>query len=461
MNTKIMSNPLPTIALVGRTNVGKSTLFNRLLESHKALVSDIPGTTRDRKEGYCFWRGNAVRVIDTGGLDIVKGDEIEENIARQAQIAIKEADLIIFVLDVKNDPLPQDQDLARALKKSRKPVLVVGNKAETASERAMLENPEWRLAGLNSPMPVSALRGTGVGDMLDLVYKKLKVLGKQPGPMSQVEPVKVAVIGKPNVGKSSLLNALLGEERFIATPKAFTTREPIDVLLEVEDRSYMFIDTAGIRKAGKVRKTGGLEKAGVDKTKKILQEADVVLFLVDVSQPLGTQEKNLAGLVKEQDVGLVLVANKWDLIEEKTPKTMNKFKEYIAASIPFIAWAPVVFISAKTKQRVHNLFDLIDQVQANRFVHIPENELDEFWRKAVVKHKPSKGKGPKAPTVLGMTQVGTAPPTFKLVIKAKRTDVLHPSYLRYLENRLREEFDFTGTPIQIRVKTATSVAKRK
>ncbi|MBU0646029.1 ribosome biogenesis GTPase Der [Patescibacteria group bacterium] len=456
-----MTNSLPTIALVGRTNVGKSTLFNRLLESHKALVSDIPGTTRDRKEGYCFWRGTAIRVIDTGGLDIVKGDVIEENIAKQAKLAIKQADVILFVVDVKSDPLPQDHEFARELKKSKKPVLVVGNKAETPAARALVAAREWNLAGLPTPIAVSALRGSGVGDLLDAIYQNLEKLGKPPAPMSTVKPVQVAVIGKPNVGKSTLLNTLLGEERFIATPQAFTTREPNDVLLEVDGRSYMFIDTAGIRKAGKVRKTGGLEKAGVDRTKKVIKDADVALFVMDINEPLGTQEKVLAGMIKDENLGIIAVANKWDLIDNKTPKTLKTYEKYIAGSIPFIAWAPVIFISALTHQRVDKLFDLIDQVQANRFAHISERALEDFWRQAVVKHKPSRGKGPKPPSVLGMKQIGTAPPTFQLVIKAKREDVLHPSYLRFLENRLREQFDLVGTPIRIHVKTATAVGKRK
>ena len=456
-----MSQLVPKIALVGRTNVGKSTLFNRFLESQEAMVSDIPGTTRDRKEGYCFWRGETIQIIDTGGLDIIKGDEIEEKIAKQTKIAIKQADIVLFVVDIKEPPLPQDIDLAHQLKRLKKPVIVIGNKAETISERARTKDKEWNLAGLSNPFAISALRGTGVGDLLDLLYKKLKEIKKPPAPMSRVKPLRIAVIGKPNVGKSSLLNSLLGEERFIASSQSFTTREPNDVLYEIDNRSYIFVDTAGVRKSGKVRRSGSLEKIGVAKTKKMIKSVDIVLFVIDINETLGNQEKHLAGLLKDENVGIITIANKWDLIEDKTPKTINKYKKYIVNSIPFITWAPILFTSAITNQRVKNLFDLIDEVQTHRHAYIPEKELDEFWRRAVVKHKPSKGKGPKAPTVLGLQQIKTAPPVFQLIIKAKQTDVLHPSYLRYMENRMREQFILTGTPIRIRVKTATSVGKRK
>lgn len=454
-----MASPhIPIVALVGRTNVGKSTLFNRLLERNATLVSEIPGTTRDRKEGECIWRGQLIKIMDTGGLDVNMEDVIERNIAKQAELAIKQADLILFVADVESGPLPQDRELAKRLIRAQKPVIVVGNKAESLSEITSVQNKEWRLAGLPTPMAVSALRGTGTGDLLDAVYEQLKKSGQPPVELQKVDATRIAVIGKPNVGKSSLLNAILGEERFIASPVAHTTREPNDVLLQTGDKSYILIDTAGIRKMAKVKKTGGLEAAGVERTKRILNQTDVALFVVDASEPFGTQEKVLAGLLKESQVGVVMVANKWDLIGNKNPSTMQEFKRYIADTFPFLSWAPVIFVSALTKQRVPEIFTMVDDVQKKRNTEISEDDLEKFWRAAVGHHLPTKGKGPQPPRVLGMNQVDTCPPVFMLTIKAKRLEALSPSWLRYLENRMRERFDLTGTPIVINVQKARAGA---
>jgi len=448
---------LPSVALVGRTNVGKSTLFNRLVEHSQALVSTVAGTTRDRKIGDCLWRGRVIQIIDTGGLDIGQETEIEKQVIRQAELAMHQADIILFVVDLREGPLPQDIELARELRKTHKPIIVVGNKAEKLSHRTAASSPEWRLAGHASPVPTSAATGAGVGDLLDQIYDELKRLKKEPAEITQIQACRISVIGKPNVGKSSLLNSILGEERFITSPIAHTTREPNDILVEIGDKSYVLVDTAGLRKNAKVKKTGGLEAAGVERTKRVLRHTDVVLFVLDASAPIGTQERVLAGFLQESHVGIIIVANKWDLVPGKTTQSMNQFKEYIEGSMPFLRWAPVLFVSAKTGQRVHNLFEMVDQIQRRRFTQIPETELDKFWRAAVRKHLPSKGKGPKPPTMLGFTQIDVAPPTFQLFIKAKRLDVLHPSYLRFLENRLREQFDLEGTPVVLNIRGLTSV----
>lgn len=456
-----MSRPyIPKIALVGRTNVGKSTLFNRLIEEQKALVSDIAGTTRDRKEGECVWRGKIVQIVDTGGLDVEYADEIEENIVRQAELAMEQADIILFVVDMQAGPLPQDYELAQQLKEGDKPVIVVGNKAESPKLRNTADDPEWHFSGLGTPSAVSALRGKGVGDLLDEVYDLLEEIGKEPASPAQVKAVHVSLIGKPNVGKSSLTNSIIGQERFITSPIAHTTREPIDTLVERDDKSYVLIDTAGMRKKRKVRKSGGLEKKGVERTERILKKTDVALFVMDISQKIGNQERTLAGLIKNHNVGCIMVANKWDLIPDKDPGTINEYEKYISQSIPFLKWAPIVFVSAKTTQRVAGIFDLIDEVEKNRLRKVDSEELDEFWRAAVKQHLPSRHKGPKHPTVMGMKQIGIAPPRFEVIIKAKQTDVLHQSYLRYLENRLREQFNFMGTPIQIDVSAARAVGSK-
>lgn len=447
---------IPTIALVGRANVGKSTLFNRLLERQAAIVSGIAGTTRDRKEGICLWRGTVIKIVDTGGLDVEQADEIEKSVVKQAELAISKADVVLFVVDMKQGPLPQERQLAEKLMKSGRPVIVVGNKAETMAIINAAQDPAWRIMSLPAPVPVSALRGTGTGDLLDVIYEKLETISLKPAPLSEIRAVRVAVVGKPNVGKSSLLNSISGENRFIVSPIAHTTREPNDVLIEYQGREYILIDTAGLMKTAKMRKQGEIVAVGATRTEKVLPKADVALFVIDVTEPIGTQDKMIAGLIKEAGTGVIIVVNKWDLVKDKTTTTINRVRENIAAALPFVAWAPMVFVSAKTAQRIPDLFTLVDEVQKQRHMEIPEAELEKYWRGAVRAHLPSRGKGPKPPEIIGMQQTGVAPPTFQLMIKAKRLDVLHPSYLRFLENRMRMHFKMTGSPIVINVKGMTA-----
>jgi GTPase len=449
----------PTVAIIGRTNVGKSSLFNKMLEKPKALVSDIVGTTRDRNEGECLWRGKIINLVDTGGLDIDDSDEIEKNTAKQAELAMKKADLILFVVDLKVGAMPQEKTLATILRESKKPIIVVGNKGERHADRLSVNDPQWQFAGLPSPIAVSAARGMGVGDLLDVIYEALTEIGKPPVDPIEIEAINVAVIGKPNVGKSTLLNSILGEERFITSPIAHTTREPNDTLVTVNDRRYLFIDTAGMRKHGKVKKAGGLEAAAVRRNERIVKLADVTLLVVEATEPIGTQEKILAGFLKDSGSAVIIVVNKWDLVEEKNTNTMNEYRNYMAASFPFLAWAPVIFVSALTKQRVQTLFDWIDRVQTNRSFTIDQETLNEFLRNSIIQHKPAKGKGSRPPKILGIKQVGTKPPRFDLIIKSKRTDTVATSYIRFLQNRLQEQFNLVGTPIKIHVKLATSVSK--
>ncbi len=442
----------PVIAIIGRTNVGKSTLFNRLVERQAALTSKEAGTTRDRKDGWCLWRGRVVRVVDTGGLDINPNDEIERNIIEQGELAIKNADVVLFIVDLKTGLLPQEQDLARKLRNAKKPVILVGNKAEGPNSLRIAADPAWRRFGLGAPEPISALRGTGVGDMLDLVWAKLKTVGKDPIELSEVRPTRVAVVGKPNVGKSSILNAIMGENRFIVSAIAHTTREPNDVLVEWGEKDYILVDTAGLLKQAKMERHGKLMATGAEKTERTLRDADVALFVIDATLPIGTQERMIAGMVKGAGLGAIVVVNKWDLVPDKSPSTMTRYRNYLQANLPFLTWAPIMFVSAKTNKRIPNIFETVDLVQMHRFTELPETEVDAFWQAAVRKHLPSRHKGPTPPKIMGMTQTGIAPPTFHLTIKAKREDVLHPSYLRFLENRLRERFELEGTPVVINVK---------
>ena len=453
------SNNLPTVALIGRTNVGKSTLFNRMIEQSKALVSATAGTTRDRNDGECLWRGRTIRVVDTGGLDVNKQDEIEKNILIQSELAMKEADVILFVVDLKNPPLPSDLELASKLWKTKTPIIVVGNKAEKAAERRRAHQPDWRLRGLPAPIAVSATQGSGVGDLLDLVYEKLAEIGKHPVDYKELDATRVAVIGKPNVGKSTLLNALVGTDRFITSSIAHTTREPNDVLLHIGDKNYLIYDTAGMRKHAKISKGGGLEKMAVDKNEWVIRQSDVSLLVLDATEPIGTQEKHLAGILGDSGAGVIIIVNKWDLVKDKDVSTMNEYRKYLLGELPFITWAPVMFVSALTKQRTSTIFKMIDDVGHNRSIELDMKELDGFLREALRTHLPSLGKGKNPPKVMGLKQVSTKPPKFDLTLKAQRTDALHPSYLRFIENRLRELHDFKGTPINIKVRIATAVSK--
>ncbi|MFH1252823.1 MAG: ribosome biogenesis GTPase Der [Candidatus Uhrbacteria bacterium] len=443
---------IPKVAIVGRTNVGKSTLFNRLVEEHRALVSDVPGTTRDRNEGEVLWRGKIFKIIDTGGTDSAAGLDIEKATHRQIARAMEEADLILLLVDLKVGPLPQERALAKVLRTLNKPILIVGNKAESPKLFASANSPEWRLSGFNSPFPISALRGTSTGDLLDLIYKELRKI-KCPAVVKKEEEItRVAIIGRPNVGKSSIVNAILGEERLITSPMAHTTREPIDTLIELNGKKYLLIDTAGLRKSNKTRQAGGLEAAGVKRTKEVVERADVVLLVLEAPETIGAQDKNIAGVLDTSKAGVIIIANKWDMIPDKTSSTINDYQKYVAGMMPFISYAPTLFTSAKTGQRIENIFTLIDQVQAARHQEIPEADLEKFFRRTLDRRHPIRGKCAKPPKALGLRQTGTCPPSFAVTIKARREDAISQSYLRFIENRLHEEFDFKGTPVIVRAR---------
>ncbi|MDO9509945.1 MAG: ribosome biogenesis GTPase Der [Candidatus Magasanikbacteria bacterium] len=446
---KIIETKLPTVALVGRVNVGKSTLFNRITETAHALVSNIPGTTRTRNVGVATWRGKNFRLIDTGGLTFDERVPLEKEIIVQTEIALREADLIIFVTDVQDELLPQEKELAKHLRQQlkNKKVILIANKADTSSLRLRVYDKDWLSLGLGVPVPVSASNGSNLGDLLDIIYKDLGKTKFRPKVEKELNPIKVAFIGKPNVGKSSLFNKIIGEDRVIVSPMAHTTREPHDTLVKYEKDHFLFIDTAGIRRKTKV--SGLLERVGIGKSLEIINKSDIVLLMLDATQPITDQDQQLAGFLKEHIKSTIIIVNKWDLAEENTDGFRNDVKKSIYACFPHLDFAPILFVSAKTEYRIHQVFPLLQEVWAGRQISVDEQTLNVFLKKVTRKHLPSKGIGVRHPKILSLKQINVNPPVFELMIKQKTS--LSFSYVKFLRNRLREEFGFFATPIIIKL----------
>ncbi|HTK04237.1 MAG TPA: ribosome biogenesis GTPase Der [Candidatus Eisenbacteria bacterium] len=446
----------PAIAIVGRTNVGKSTLFNRLLEVRKAITSPVPGTTHDINFGHCHWRNKTLTVIDTAGLDLTSKAATDEGLKRQANLAMAKADVIIFVVDAAAGLYPQDRAFAKHLQKSKKTVILVANKADNPGKRRNADDPEWLKLGYGKPWALSAANGTGVGDLLDHVLEVLKLDKLDAKPLPEID-IRVAIIGRPNVGKSSLLNALAGEDRVIVSEIPHTTKEPQDTLLVYENdkgekKNILVIDTVGIRKKAKV--APGIEKIGVHMSLEELKRADVVLLLVDAEAGVDLQEKKLAGLAETYQAAVLIVVNKWDLADEKKLGKAEAYAQYVYGQLPFFSWAPVTFVAAKTGAKVGRMLAYITELAAQRDRTIPQEQLDKFVEKLKKLHHASFAKGGdrfgkkgNRPKVYGMTQTGTKPPEFMVVVHDKET--LHPSFVRFIENRMREEFGFAGTPVRV------------
>jgi len=438
---------LPTIAIVGRTNVGKSTLFNRLLEKHKAMVSPEAGTTRSSNIGITRWRGERLRVIDTGGLDFYTDRVFEADIKKQIVKAARQAGLLIFLVDLQSGLLPQEKRLKSELGQLKLPVLLVGNKGDSPALRHQALEPEWRKLGLGAPLPVSAINGSGVGDMLDAAIKLLKNSGQQTEETGQA-PIKVCLLGKPNVGKSTLFNALIGEEQAMVSPLPLTTRESNDTLIIKDDQPYLFVDTAGVRAATRI--APGLEKFSVRQALHSLAHSDIVLLVLDPRTGLGTQDKHLAGLVAERQKALIIIINKWDLFLDQPEANRAKITRDLNFHFPFLNFAPVLFTSGQTGKNVEKIYELIKEVNAAYQKTIPQEELNKFMEVLIKRHRPTKGKGVRHPKIYSLTQVSVKPPTFKVTIKQKTS--LHESYLRFIQNQLREEFDLIGVPVVVYAK---------
>ncbi|KKS52873.1 MAG: GTPase Der [Candidatus Magasanikbacteria bacterium GW2011_GWD2_43_18] len=449
---------LPTIALVGRVNVGKSTLFNKLIESPKAIISDVPGTTRTNNEGLIIWRGEEFRIIDTGGLTFTDDIPFEKEILEQSKAAMKEADIILFVTDAQTGILPQEHELAKHLRRiEQKPVILIANKADNKKHERNLTDAAWYKLGLGEPFPLSAASGKNTGDLLDIIVdltkhvKRSKV--KEDG-VSVNASFSVTLIGKPNVGKSSLFNKLIGEDKVIVSDIPHTTREPHDTEVmytpeQAEALPYRitFIDTAGIRRKAKVGK--GLERESIHKSIDASTKADIALFVIDGTEEISTQDMQLGGLLERHAKSVIILLNKWDLSDDKADNKRNEIKTMIAQYLPHLNFAPILLVSGKTGYGVHKIFPELIHAWHARQIAVPVKALESFLKTATSAHAPSRGKGTRHPKLMGIRQIGTAPPVFEIFVKF-RTSV-HRSYINYLENRLREQFDFYAVPIIIKL----------
>ena len=428
----------PIVALIGRPNVGKSTLFNYLIGERKAIVEDTPGVTRDRIYGDTTWRGKEFTIIDTGGIEEDANNEISEQIKIQAEIAIEMADLVLFITDVKQGITKDDREIALMLKKSKKKTILVCNKVDDFKK---FENDTYEFynLGMGTPEPISAANCKGIGDLLDKVYDELPESEEE----EDEENIKVAVIGKPNVGKSSLINKILGENRLIVSDVAGTTRDAIDSKFENCYGKYIFIDTAGIRRHSKVDED--IEKYSILRTKVAIERADVCILMIDANEGVTEQDTKIAGVAYESGKGIIIAINKWDEYEKETG-TVEEYKKNVYNKLSYLSYAPIVFISAKTGQRVEKLFSLINEINENTRRRIPTSTLNTVLAEAVSIVQPPTDKGRRL-KVLYITQVSIQPPTFIIFTNSKK--LFHFSYERYIVNKLREEFNFNGTPIRI------------
>lgn len=432
----------PTVAIVGRPNVGKSTFFNYIIGQRLSIVEDKPGVTRDRVYAECNWRGRDFTIIDTGGIEIDSTDLITAEIANQANIAINLADVVVFITDIKQGVTQIDKEISLILKKANKPVILVCNKADNYGKTSD-DIYEFYNLGLGEPFPLSATNAIGIGDILDEIYEHFP---KQEENEEDDETIKVAIIGKPNVGKSSLVNKILGEERVIVSNIAGTTRDAIDSSFENEFGKYVFIDTAGIRRKSKVEES--IEKFSVMRTLLAIERADVCLMMIDAIEGVTDQDAKIAGEAHEAGKGIILVINKWDIVEKDT-YTIEQFKKDVYNKLSYLTYAPIMFISAKTGQRVNKLYETINNVASQNALRVNTSMLNQVLNEAIAIVQPPTDKG-KRLKIYYMTQATTKPPTFVVFVNNK--ELFHFSYERYLINQLRKEFGLIGTPIRMIVR---------
>ena len=439
----------PVVALVGRPNVGKSTLFNRLVGERMAIVEDVPGTTRDRLYGETEWAGVPFIVVDTGGLADDPRDQMVSAIRAQAELAMREADVIVLLVDAVAGLTGADEDVAEQLRVTKKPVVLAVNKADNPERR--LNAVEFYSLGLGEPMPISAIHGMGTGDLLDRVVEMLPVTPEAEEDTS----IKIAIVGRPNVGKSSLLNRLIGQERSIVSDIPGTTRDAIDTRIRFQEEDITLIDTAGIRRRGKVEP--GIEKYSVLRSMRAIERADVSLLLLDAVDGITAQDSHVAGYIIQEGKSVVVIVNKWDLIE-KDSNTLHEYAKQVRQELNFLDYVPVLFISARSGQRVNTVLPTALRVYEARFQRVPTSELNRLLQDAVA-HHPPPSKGTARLKFYYATQVGVDPPRFVFFVNDHR--LVHFSYERYLENLLRERYSFEGTPIRIAFRTREREDRKK
>ena len=433
---------MPVVAIVGRPNVGKSTLFNKLIGQRVAIVNDTPGVTRDRIYGECEWRSRKVTLVDTGGIEPYSDDVILSQMRRQAELAIDIADVIVLVTDVKTGVVATDSEVAAMLLKSGRPVVLCVNKCDGIGEPPA-EFYEFYNLGLGDPIQVSSVHGHGTGDLLDAVFEHLPEEAEEE---EGLENIRVAVIGKPNAGKSSLINQIAGEDRCIVSDIAGTTRDAIDTQIENDYGRFTLIDTAGIRRKSRV--DDEIEKYSVIRAQMAIDRSDVCVIMIDATEGFTEQDSKVAGLAHEAGKGCVIAVNKWDAVE-KDGRTMQEYRKKLEVDFSFMAYAPMVFISAKTGQRLDQLFELIQRVANFNAMRITTGMLNDVLAQATARVQPPTDKG-KRLKIYYMTQASTKPPTF--VCFVNRAELFHFSYQRYLENRIRETFGMEGTPIRFLIR---------
>ncbi len=432
----------PTVAIVGRPNVGKSTFFNYIVGKRISIVEDTPGVTRDRVYADTNWRGRNFTLVDTGGIEPESDDVILSQMREQANLAISMADVIIFVTDIRQGITAADEDIALMLRKSKKPIILVCNKADTYGKTPD-EIYEFYNLGLGEPYRVSSVNAIGIGDVLDAICDNLPPKSDDE---DETDVIKVAIIGKPNVGKSSLVNKILGENRVIVSNIAGTTRDAIDSEFENEFGKYVFIDTAGIRKKSKVDER--LEKFSVMRSLFAIERSDVCLLMIDANEGVTEQDTKIAGEAHEAGKGVIIVVNKWDEYE-KDNGTVEKYKKEVYNKLAYLSYAPIIFISAKTGQRVNKLFEMINSVASQNAIRVSTSVLNQVLNEAIAIVQPPTDKGRRL-RIFYMTQATTKPPTFVVFVNDKQ--LFHFSYERYLVNQIRKEFGLTGTPVRIIVR---------
>ncbi|MBQ7661170.1 MAG: ribosome biogenesis GTPase Der [Clostridia bacterium] len=430
----------PTIAIVGRPNVGKSTLFNKLIGERRAIVEDTPGVTRDRIYGEGEWCGREFVLIDTGGIEPKTDDIILKQMRTQAQIAIDTADVIIFLCDIRAGLVADDREIAVMLKKSGKPVVLAVNKVDSVGQTPLEFYEFYELGFAQDPIAISSVHGSGTGDLLDAVLAQVP---QRDGEEDEDDSIKVAVIGKPNAGKSSIINRILGQERLIVSEISGTTRDAIDTKVENEYGKYTFIDTAGIRRKSRVEDV--IEKYSVLRAHMAVERADVCLLMIDATAGVTEQDEHIAGIAHEAGKACIIVVNKWDLVE-KDNSSVNAFTKQVYDALSYMTYAPLIFVSARTGQRVTKLFEHINYVNEQAKLRISTGMLNDMLGAATAKVQPPSDKG-KRLKVYYMTQASVAPPTF--VIFTNSIELFHFSYQRYIENCIRETFGFRGTPIKL------------